>query len=68
MIHEAGPLVERIQLCVYCNKTLADYTRTYNPEVNKGWPGGAWINIDEKHPELSGLTKESPNCYVYHPE
>lgn len=62
MIHQAGPLTNLIQKCVYCSRVLANYQHAPSGEW-KGWDLGVTIKIDDLNPNQSCLINKLANCY-----
>lgn len=61
MIHQAGPLVNNLQVCILCGKVLADYRTA--PEGNwTGWVEGTQVLIVEDRPQDSCSVKWIANC------
>lgn len=66
IIHQAGLMLDNLQLCVRCGYVLSDYRNAAWPigqPAPTGWPPGAHVEVEDRYnPKYSGLTEAHPTC------
>lgn len=68
IIHQAGLMLDYVQLCVRCGYVLNDYRNAAWPTgqpAPSGWAPGAHVEVEDRYnPKYAGVTLSDPTCEV----